>query len=124
VNFTDIAQFSQVAPFLVNPLVLVGFGLFLAYGLYQGLLKAGILVPLSQDQSSAIVRLMLNHGFAMAFLVIVLGFAFEAWHKKNVPVPGQQPSFSVTDGNHNQNIQKNDGTATQKNDGTPTRKNE
>ena len=65
---------------------------------------------------------MLKNGFAVAILIIVLGFAFEAWHKKNVPVPGQQPSFSVTDGNHNQNIQKNDGTAIQKNDGTAAQK--
>jgi hypothetical protein len=28
----DISQFSKVAPYLVNPLVLIGFGLFLVFG--------------------------------------------------------------------------------------------
>lgn len=114
-NFTDIAQFSKIAPYLGNPLVLAGFCLFLLVLVHRVLLKAGVLARLSQRQSSAIVRLMLKHGFAVAILVIVLGFAFE-WHKKNVPAPRQQPSFSVTGGDHDQNIQKNDGTATQKNE--------
>jgi len=39
-----------------------------------------------------------------------LGFQ---WNKKNALSAGQQPSISAPNGNHNQNIQKNDGTATQ-----------
>jgi hypothetical protein len=34
----EITGFSKVAPYLVNPLVLIGFGLFLFFGLYRALL--------------------------------------------------------------------------------------
>jgi len=70
-----IVQFSKVAPHLVNPLVLVGFVLFLFFGIHRALLKSGLLEPLSQRQSSAIMRLFLKYGFRLAILTVVLGFA-------------------------------------------------
>jgi hypothetical protein len=80
---TEIVHFSKVAPYLVNPLVLVGFCVFLLFGIYQALLKAGFLAKLSQRQSSAVLRLLLNHGFLVAIVIIVLGFVyagFQAYH--------------------------------------------
>jgi hypothetical protein len=76
VIFTDIAPFSKIAPYLVNPLVLVGFCLFLFLGMHRALLKAGLLVPLSQRQSSTVVSRILRHGFLVAILIVVFGFAY------------------------------------------------
>lgn len=73
---TDLAQFSKIAPYLVNPFVLVGFCMFLFFGIHRALLKTGLLVPLSQRQSSAIVGLILKHGFLVAILVVVFGFGY------------------------------------------------
>jgi hypothetical protein len=36
----NITGFDKVAPYLTNPLVLVGFGLLLAYGIHWQLLPA------------------------------------------------------------------------------------
>lgn len=72
----DISQFSKVAPYLVNPLVLIGFCLFLVFGVHWALIKAGILTPLSQRQSADIVRWILRCGFWLAVLLLVLGFAY------------------------------------------------
>jgi len=72
----DLAPFSKVAPYLVNPLVLVGFCIFLFFGIHWALLKAGLLTPLSQRQSSSVVRAILKYGFWVAILLIILGFAY------------------------------------------------
>ena len=42
------------------------------------LLKAGLLTQLSQRQSSAILRLILKHGFGVAIGLVVIGFAYAA----------------------------------------------
>jgi hypothetical protein len=107
VTFTDIAQFSRIVPYLGNPFVLVGFCLLLFFGVHRALLKAGVLVPLSQSQSSAIVRQILNHGFSVAILVIVFGFAFgvyRAYRHSNQLGPVIQQSGSCSsniNGNNN-----------------------
>lgn len=73
---TDIAQFSKLAPHLVNPLVLIGFCLFLVYGVYQSLLKAKLLKPVKPEESSIIIRIILKCSFFVAMVTILLGFAY------------------------------------------------
>jgi len=73
-------------PFLINPLVLIGFCLLLFYGIHPALMKAGLLTRLSQRQSSAVLRLILKHGFSVAIGLVVLGFAyagFQAYYEGN-----------------------------------------
>jgi hypothetical protein len=79
----DITGFSKVAPYLFNPLVLIGFVLFLLFGIHWALIKSGILTPLSQRQSSIVVRLFLRYGFWAAIVTLLLGFAlaFRTYHK-------------------------------------------
>jgi hypothetical protein len=74
-----IGQFSKIAPYLTNPLVLIGFCLFLFYGLLWALLKSGLLSRLSQRQSSVVIRMILQYGFRIAIVAIgfvVLGVAY------------------------------------------------
>ena len=107
VIFTDFAQFSKIAPYLVNPLVLIGLCLFLLFGTYQVLLKAELLVPLSQNQSSAAVRLILKHGFSIAILIVVLGFVYAGYRAyrdtiQQGPITQQSDHCSSNiDGNNN-----------------------
>jgi hypothetical protein len=72
----ELDQFSKIAPYLINPLVLIGFCLFLLFGTHQVLLKAGIVSPLSSRQSSAVVLMILRQGFWISILIIVLGFLY------------------------------------------------
>jgi|SRR5271157_2255599 len=66
-----LSGFRDIAPHLANPLVLIGFALFLAFGIQRTLLKAGILKPVSPAHSSQIVRLLLKYGFYMALALIL-----------------------------------------------------
>jgi hypothetical protein len=67
-------SFAQIAPYLTNPLVLVGFVLLLIFGVHKALIKSNILPPVSPTASNKIVRLILHYGFAIALLVLLLGF--------------------------------------------------
>jgi len=71
-----LSQFSKIAPYLINPLVLIGFCLFLLFGTYQALLKTGIISPLSPRQSSVVVRMILRQGFWISTVIIILGFVY------------------------------------------------
>jgi hypothetical protein len=100
-----VVQFSKVAPYLVNPLVLVGFCLFLLFGIHWALLKAGLLAPLSQRQSSTVLRAILKYGFWVAIFIVVLGFAyaFYSYHDASRK-HGQQGSISQQTGPCGSNI--------------------
>jgi len=58
----------------VNPLVLIGFCLFLVYGVYQSLLKAKLLKPVKSEESSGIIRTLLKYSFWVAIITVILGF--------------------------------------------------
>ena len=56
--------------------MLIGFCLFLVFGIHQALLKAGLLTPLSQRQSSAVILLVLKYGFWLGIALFVIGFGY------------------------------------------------
>ena len=74
----DAPGFAAVAPYLTNPLSLVGYVLFLFFGIHRGLIKAGILPPVTQRTGGKIVQLLLKCGFILALVVIVVGFGLAA----------------------------------------------
>lgn len=76
---SSIGDFAKVAPYLTNPLVLIGFALLLFFGIHRTLIKSGILPPVSKTSSSTIVRLLLHYGFIVALLLILSGFGLTAW---------------------------------------------
>src|SRR4051794_3507051 len=66
--------FAKIAPYLANPLVLVGFALLLFFGIHRTLIKSGLLRPPSARDSSVIIRALLRHGFVIALVIILAGF--------------------------------------------------
>jgi len=71
--------FSKIAPYLTHPLSLVGFALFLFFGIHWLLIKSGIIPPVSKSSGSLIIQALLRYGFVIALTVIVLGFSMEVW---------------------------------------------
>ena len=75
----NFVWFENIAPHLVNPLVLIGFVLLLFFGIHSQLMKSGLLRQVNQKESSAIIRIFLRYGFWLALTLICAGFGFAAW---------------------------------------------
>lgn len=76
----SLPVFEKIAPYLTHPLVLVGLSTFLIFGLYRLLLKSGVIRPLSADVGSTVVHRLLDHGFLLTMLVVLLGFGVQVEH--------------------------------------------
>ena len=108
------AQFAKIVPYLANPLVLIGFCLFLLFGTYRVLLKRGLLSPLSQRQSSIVVRMILSNGFRISIAMMILGFAYAGFrvYQQTKSAPGQTPSIKQQTGECGSNIAGDNNQAT------------
>ncbi|MCI5180488.1 MAG: tetratricopeptide repeat protein [Candidatus Electrothrix sp. AW3_4] len=73
----NLAGFEKIAPYLGNPLILVGFVLMLAYGIHWQLMKSGLLRQVSQKDSSLIIRLFLRYGFWLALVLLLAGVGLQ-----------------------------------------------
>ncbi len=69
-----MSGFAEIAPYLTNPLVLAGFGLFLLFGLLRALLKSNKMPVVSQRTGGQALLRAIHYGFIAALVVIVLGF--------------------------------------------------
>ena len=105
-DLTSIGDFAKVAPYLTNPLVLIGFGLMLLFGIYWALIQSGIFPPVSKAESGKLMRLLLNHGFIIivALLLILSGFGRAAWNSHaqktgDATTSGPQSPAVTGDGN-------------------------
>ena len=72
----DIGQFSKIVPYLNNPLALIGFWLFLFFGIIWAIPKSGLLSRLSQRQSFALFRQSLKYGFLVSITLIIFGIVY------------------------------------------------
>jgi len=72
----QLRDFSKIAPYLENPLVLIGFTLFLVLGIYRRVLKSGILPAVSKTASRQIVLRLIRYAFIIAVLLVLLGFGW------------------------------------------------
>ena len=93
-----IIAFEHIAPFLTQPLVLVGFVLMMVFSIHKQLLKAGILPKLNQQQGSRIVGLLLRYGFILGLLITLLGFGwkfYETYANKEVNTSKQATETSA-----------------------------
>jgi tetratricopeptide (TPR) repeat protein len=74
-----LIAFEKVAPYLTNPLVLIGFVLLLVFGLYQALIRSGILQYIGKQASGRTVQALLCSRFVLALVVTVLGFGYQLY---------------------------------------------
>ena len=65
--------FKAIAPYLSNPLVLVGFALFVLAGFYETLILSGVIPKLEATAASPIVAAVVNNLFWASIVIIVLG---------------------------------------------------
>jgi hypothetical protein len=70
-------EFDKIAPYLEDPLVLVGFFLLLFFGLGRALLKAGIIPVLTKSAGYRIIRNLLLYGFLLGLAIVAVAFALK-----------------------------------------------
>jgi hypothetical protein len=72
-----ITSFEKIAPFLKDPLVLIGFFLLVAFSFCRYVVKKGVIPPLPRTLGYRILRLILLYGFIIGLLLVVLGYALK-----------------------------------------------
>lgn len=70
-------DFAKIAPYLQDPLVLMGFVLFLFFGFSRLLVRSGVIPPMNQRGGFRILTQILRYGFILAIAIIVLGFGLK-----------------------------------------------
>lgn len=72
-----LPEFEKIAPYLQDPLVLIGFFLLLAFSFSRALLKRGVIPPLPATAGFKILKTILLYGFVIGLLLIFLGFGLK-----------------------------------------------
>ena len=70
-------DFAKIAPYLKDPLILIGFCLFLGFLFARSIIKAGIIPQLSRTFGYKILQRILLYGFIIALALIALGFGLK-----------------------------------------------
>jgi hypothetical protein len=70
-------QFEKIAPYLKDPLVLIGFFLFLGFLFCRYVIKQGIIPTLPATLGFRILRTILLYGFIIGLLLSALGFVLK-----------------------------------------------
>lgn len=70
-------MFEKIAPYLKDPLVLIGFFLFVSFLFLRTLVTKGIIPVLKQSQGFSILRQILLYGFIIGLVLIGLGFGLK-----------------------------------------------
>lgn len=70
-------NFEKIAPYLKDPLILVGFILFLGFLFARGIINAGVIPQLTKASGYRILQRILLYGFVIALAVIALGFGLK-----------------------------------------------
>jgi len=71
-------NFDKIAPYLKDPLVLIGLFIFLGLIFLRSLVKKGIIPVLQKNQGFNILKIILLYGFVIGLLIIILGFWLKA----------------------------------------------
>ena len=98
----------------MNPLVLIGFCLFLVYGVYWTLLKAKLLKPVKSEDSTGIIQILVKSVFWLATITVVLGFAYAGLRLSrngNKPDKGDQGTITQQAGPCSSNVAGNGNTS-------------
>lgn len=68
--------FVKIIPYLDNPFSLIGFVLFLFFGIHKILISSGIIPTLSKREGSKAIQVLLRYGFIIAIITILAGFFY------------------------------------------------
>lgn len=71
------STFTSFAPYLKDPLILIGFFLLTAFSFSRYLVKRKVIGRLPSHFGYSILRLILLYGFIIGFLIVLLGFALK-----------------------------------------------
>jgi hypothetical protein len=66
--------FTNIVPYLKEPLVLMGFFLFIAFSFCRYLVKKGVIPTLPKTLGYRILRLIFLYGFILGLVLVILGF--------------------------------------------------
>jgi len=88
----DLRGFARIAPYLSDPLVLVGFALLLLFVLFRTLIGSGLIPVLDPEAGGQVVQSILDYGFYVVALVIVLGFAHAHFRRRPESATGRPRS--------------------------------
>jgi len=72
-------NFENIAEYLKEPLVLIGFGLLIFYFLFRNILKAKLLKRLSKEVSEIITIRIFNSIIIIVSVIILLGFGLQLY---------------------------------------------
>ena len=89
-------NFGLIAPYLTNPLVLIGFVLLLGFGVLYYLIRSNIIPTVTQRAGGRIVQTFLWGVFVIAVLIIVLGFGLEFYKTHLAAAPSVDANALVS----------------------------
>lgn len=69
-----ILDFSNIVAYLKDPLILIGFFVFIFFGFARLVVKRGLIPTLSKTLGYNILKHILLYGFVIGVLIIILGF--------------------------------------------------
>ena len=83
----ELKDFAKSASYLTHPLVLIGYVLLLVFSIHKTLITSGIIPTVSQQDGGFLVQQLLQYGFLLAGMVILLGFGLQFFktHRETVP---------------------------------------
>lgn len=70
-------EFDKIAPYLKDPLVLIGFFIFVVFLFLRILIKHGIVPTLAKKDGFSFLKLLLLYGFLFGVILMGLGFALK-----------------------------------------------
>ncbi len=85
-------NFAKIAPYLQNPLVLIGFVVFLAFSFSRYLVKHRVIPELPPKLGFVILKQILAYGFLIGIMIIGLGFGLKY---KELSVTEQSTAFRL-----------------------------
>src|SRR5690348_3570407 len=70
-------DFGKIAPYMQDPLVLIGFVILLGSSFAKAIVRAGIIPQLNRSLGYKVLQRILLYGFIVALTLIILGFGLK-----------------------------------------------
>jgi hypothetical protein len=70
-------DFSKIAPYLQDPLVLIGFIVLLFFSFARYIVKQGLIPTLTKNLGYRVLQTILLYGFILGLAIIILGFGLK-----------------------------------------------